>query len=201
MEAFKTFKSVAVPIDIPNCDTDQIIPARFLRHDSDAPDYDKFLFHDLRFDDNGNERPDFIYNKEHYRDGKILVADSNWGCGSSREAAVSVLVANGIRSVIAPSFGDIHYNNCLKNGVLPIRLSRAACDTIRAHLHEAPGAEIDIDLEKQTVTTLNGTTFNFKIGKFDKECLMNGVDDIGLTQSHDPDIAAFEKDRWDYAWL
>lgn len=201
MEAFKTFKSVAVPIDIPNCDTDQIIPARFLRHDSDAPDYDKFLFHDLRFDDDGNERPDFIYNTEHYRDGKILVADSNWGCGSSREAAVSVLVANGIRSVIAPSFGDIHYNNCLKNGVLPIRLSRAACDTIRAHLHEAPGAEIDIDLEKQTVTTLNGTTFNFKIGKFDKECLMNGVDDIGLTQSHDPDIAAFEKDRWDYAWL
>ena len=97
MEAFKTFKSVAVPIDIPNCDTDQIIPARFLRLDSDAPDYDKFLFHDLRFEDDGSEKPGFIYNKEPYREGKILVADINWGCGSSREAAVSVLVANGIR--------------------------------------------------------------------------------------------------------
>lgn len=201
MEAFKTFKSVAVPIDIPNCDTDQIIPARFLRHDSDAPDYDRFLFHDLRFEDDGSEKPGFIYNKEPYREGKILVADINWGCGSSREAAVSVLVANGIRSVIAPSFGDIHYNNCLKNGVLPIRLSREECDTIRAHLHEAPGAEIDIDLDTQTVTTLNGTRFKFEIGKFDKECLMNGVDDIGLTQGHDADIAAFEKDRPEYAWL
>ena len=200
MEAFKTFKSVAVPIDIPNCDTDQIIPARLLRHDSDMPGYDRFLFHDLRFDEDGNER-DFIFNTEPYRQGKILVADINWGCGSSREAAVSVLVANGIRSVIAPSFGDIHYNNCLKNGVLPIRLSREDCDTIRAHLHEAPGVEIDIDLEKQTVTTLNGTMFKFEIGTFDKECLMNGVDDIGLTQSHDADIATFEADRLDYAWL
>jgi 3-isopropylmalate/(R)-2-methylmalate dehydratase small subunit len=200
MEAFKTFKSVAVPIDIPNCDTDQIIPARLLRHDSDTPGYDRFLFHDLRFDDAGNET-DFIFNKEPYREGKILVADINWGCGSSREGAVSVLVANGIRSVIAPSFGDIHYNNCLKNGVLPIRLSREDCDTIRAHLHEAPGVEIDIDLEKQTVTTLNGTTFKFDIGTFDKECLMNGVDDIGLTQSHDADIAKFEADRPEYAWL
>ena len=200
MEAFKTFKSIAVPIDIPNCDTDQIIPARLLRHDSDEPGYDKFLFHDLRFDDDGNER-DFIFNKEPYREAKIVVADINWGCGSSREHAVSVLVANGIRSVIAPSFGDIHYNNCLKNGVLPIRLSREDCDTIRAHLHEAPGVEIDIDLEKQTVTTLNGTTFKFEIGKFDKECLLNGVDDIGLTRQHDDDIERFEADRPEYAWL
>lgn len=200
MDAFKTFKSVAVPIDIPNCDTDQIIPARFLRLDSSEPEYDRFLFHDLRFDDDGRET-DFIFNKEPFREGKILVADINWGCGSSREGAVSVLVANGIRSVIAPSFGDIHYNNCLKNGVLPIRLSREDCDTIRAHLHEAPGVEIDIDLDKQTVTTLNGTTFKFEIGTFDKECLMNGVDDIGLTQSHDADIAKFEADRPAYAWL
>ena len=131
MEAFKTFKSVAVPIDIPNCDTDQIIPARFLRHDSDAPDYDRFLFHDLRFDDDGKEKPEFIYNKEPYREGKILVADINWGCGSSREAAVSVLVANGIRSVIAPSFGDIHYNNCLKNGVLPVSYTHLTLPTIQ----------------------------------------------------------------------
>jgi 3-isopropylmalate/(R)-2-methylmalate dehydratase small subunit len=201
MEPFKKFKSIAVPIDIANCDTDQIIPARFLRNDADTPGYDKFLFHDLRFDGDGREKPDFIFNKEPYRDGKILVADINWGCGSSREHAVSVLVANGIRAVIAPSFGDIHYNNCMKNGVLPVRLSREDCDTIRAHLHEAPGVEIDIDLNKQTVTTLNGTTFRFEIGRFDKECLMNGVDDIGLTEAHEADIVQFEGNRPDYAWL
>lgn len=201
MEAFRKFKAAGLPIDIANCDTDQIIPARFLKLERDAPNFDRCLFHDLRFDDKGDEKPDFIFNKPAFRDAKIVVADVNWGCGSSREAAVEVLVANGIRAVIAPSFGDIHYNNCMKNGVLPVRLSREDCDTIRAHLHEAPGVEIDIDLETQTVTTLNGTTFKFDIGTFDKECLMNGVDDIGLTQQHDAAISDFEADRPDYAWL
>lgn len=201
MEAFTTFKSSGIPVDIPNCDTDQIIPARLLRKLRDDPDYPKFLFHDLRFNADGSEKPDFIYNNADFRDGKIIVADVNWGCGSSREHAVYALVANGIRAVIAPSFGDIHYNNCMKHGVLPVRLSRDDCDTLRRHMHEAPGAEIEIDLDKQTVTALNGSTFRFEIAPFDKHRMLNGVDDIGMTMQFDDDIAAFEKSREGYGWL
>ena len=201
MEAFTTFKAMGIPIDIPNCDTDQIIPARLLREPTTNPEYPRFLFHDLRFNADGSEKPDFIYNQEPFRDGKIIIADINWGCGSSREHAVSALVANGIRAVIAPSFGDIHYNNCMKNGVMPVRLSREDCDTLRRHMHEAPGAEIEIDLERQTVTALNGTTFKFEVAPFDKHRMLNGLDDIGLTMQYDEDITAFENDRKDYAWL
>ena len=201
MEAFTSFKAMGIPVDIPNCDTDQIIPARLLRKPTTDPDYHRFLFHDLRFDADGSEKPDFIFNREPYRDGRIIVADINWGCGSSREHAVDALVANGIRAVIAPSFGDIHYNNCMKHGVLPVRLSREDCDTLRRHMHEAPGAEIAIDLESQTVTALNGSTFNFEIASFDKHRMLNGVDDIGMTMQFDEEISKFESDRSDYAWL
>ncbi len=201
MEAFTNFRSIALPIDIANCDTDQIVPARFLKCAPSEPGYDKRLFHDLRFNADGSEKSDFAYNQEPFDQAKIIVADLNWGCGSSREAAVWVLVANGIRAVIAPSFGDIHYNNCMKQGVLPVRLSREDCDTLRAHLHEAPGAEITIDLESQTVTALNGTTFKFDIAPFDKHRMLNGLDDIGLTMQHEADIDAFEAKRADYAWL
>src|SRR6056297_3020329 len=200
MEAFKTFKAVGVPIDIVNCDTDAIIPARFLRMPTDDPGYAKFLFHDLRFNADGSEK-DFIFNTPPYSDGKIIIADMNWGCGSSREHAVNVLVANGIRAVIAPSIADIHRSNCTKNGVVPVILTREECDTLRAHMHEAPGAEIEVDLERQTVTALNGTTFHFDIPKFDKHRLLNGLDDIAMTKQYDDEITAFEKDRPDYAWL
>jgi len=200
MEPFKTFKAVGIPIDIANCDTDAIIPARFLRHSVDAPGYDKYLFHDLRFNEDGTEK-NFIFNKEPFSEAKIIIADVNWGCGSSREHAVNVLVANGIRAVIAPSIADIHRSNCMKNGVLPVILSREECDTLRAHMHEAPGAELDIDLDKQTVTALNGTTFKFDIAPFDKHRMLNGVDDIGMTMEFDEAIGDFEKDRADYAWL
>lgn len=201
MEAFTTFKAAGVPVDIPNCDTDQIIPARLLRKPRTDPDYPRFLFHDLRFNPDGSEKPDFIYNRPEYRDGKIIVADINWGCGSSREHAVYALVANGIRAVIAPSFGDIHFNNCMKHGVLPVRLSAEECDTLRKHMHEAPGAEIEIDLDKQTVTALNGTQFKFDIPPFDKIRMLNGVDDIGMTMQFDDKISSFENGRTDYAWL
>ena len=201
MEAFTTFRAMGIPVDIPNCDTDQIIPARLLRVETDDPTYHRFLIHDLRFNDDGSEKPDFIYNQEQYRDGKIIVADINWGCGSSREHAVNALVANGIRAVIAPSFGDILYNNCMKHGVMPVRLSREDCDTLRLHMHEAPGAEIEIDLDKQTVTALNGPTFNFDIADFDKHRMLKGLDDIGLTLEFDDDIAAFENKREGYGWL
>jgi 3-isopropylmalate/(R)-2-methylmalate dehydratase small subunit len=202
MEVFTSFKSMGMPVDIPNCDTDQIIPARLLRYrPEETPDYHRFLFHDLRFNTDGSEKPDFIMNQEPFRDAKIIVTDVNWGCGSSRENAVYALVTNGIRAVIAPSFGDIHYNNCMKFGVLPVRLPREDCDKLRAHLHEAPGAEISIDLEKQTVTALNGTTFKFEIAAFDKKRMLEGLDDIGLTMQHEADIAAFESDRGEYAWM
>ena len=201
MEAFTKFKAMGVPVDIPNCDTDQIIPARLLRKPTTDPDYHKFLFHDLRFNADGSEKPEFIFNQEPFRDGRIVVADINWGCGSSREHAVDALVANGIRAVIAPSFGDIHYNNCMKHGVLPVRLSREDCDTLRRHMHEAPGAEIEIDLEKQVVTALNGSTFKFEIAPFDKHRMLNGVDDIGMTMQFDDEISRFESHRSDYSWL
>ncbi len=190
LQPFKTFASVAVPIDIANCDTDQIIPARFLRRPKTDPDFPSFLLHDLRFNPDGSEK-DFVYNLAAYRQAGIFVADLNWGCGSSRENAVTALAANGVRAVIAPSFGDIHYSNCIKNGLLPVRLSSAACATLRRKLRESPGAEIAIDLEAQSLTGPDQTTYAFEIDAFDKHRMLNGLDDIGLTQQYDDRIARF----------
>lgn len=202
MEAFTIFKGAGVPIDIQNCDTDQIIPARLLRRDPAEEGYDRFLFHDLRFNEDGSEKPDFIFNNPAYRGAGVLVADINWGCGSSRENAVYVLVANGIRCVIAPSFGDIHYNNCMKHGILPVRLAKDDCDRLRQQMHEAPGAEIALDLEAQMVTGPDGKNYAFEMDPFDKHRLLNGLDDIGFTLGHDADISAFEqKHNGDYSWL
>ena len=191
LEPFTTFASVAVPIDIANCDTDQIIPARFLRRPGNDPEYPTFLFHDLRFNEDGSEK-DFVYNRPEFREGRIFIADVNWGCGSSRESAVTVLRANKVRSVIAPSFGDIHYSNCIKNGVLPLRLSSEACETLRQQLHESPGAEVAIDLDGQSLTGPDQTTYNFEIDAFDKHRLLNGLDEIGLTMKYEADIADFK---------
>ena len=200
LEPFTTFASVAVPIDIANCDTDQIIPARFLRRPGNAPEYPTFLFHDLRFKEDGSEK-DFVYNKPEFHEGRIFVADVNWGCGSSRENAVSVLRANKVRSVIAPSFGDIHYNNCIKNGVLPIRLSSEVCETLRRQLHESPGAEIAIDLDAQSLTGPDQTSYEFEIEPFDKHRLRNGLDEIVLTMEFESDIADFKtRDEAKHAW-
>ena len=191
MEPFKTLSSVAVPIDIANCDTDQIIPARFLRRGKDDPEYPRFLFHDLRFNEDGSEK-DFVYNKAPYCEGRILIADVNWGCGSSRENAVTALVANDIRSIIAPSIADIHYNNCIKNGVLPIRLTEESCAKLREQLRKHPGAEVTIDLETQSVRGPDQSMCSFKIDSFDKYRLLNGLDDVGLTLELDDKIDAFK---------
>ena len=190
VQPFRTFASVAVPIDIANCDTDQIIPARFLRKGSDDPGYARFLLHDLRFNLDGSET-NFVFNKPAYRGAGILVADKNWGCGSSRENAVTALVANGIRAVIAPSVADIHYSNCIQNGILPVRLSDEACATLRSQLRDGPGAEIAIDLETQTLTGPDQTRYTFEIDAFDKYRLLNGLDDISLTLEHDKEIIEF----------
>lgn len=200
MEPFKTFASIGVPIEIANCDTDQIIPARFLRRGKDDPEYPKFLFHDLRFEEDGSEK-DFVYNKEPFRNGRIFVADVNWGCGSSRENAVTAMAANGVRSVIAPSIADIHYNNCIKNGVLPIRLSDENCKKLRQQLGDNPGAEVAVDLDAQSVTGPDQTTYNFEINAFDKHRLLNGLDDVSLTMEFDDKIEAFKQGyRSKHSW-
>ena len=187
---FTIFAAVAVPIDIANCDTDQIIPARFLRRSRNDTAYKDYLLHDLRFNEDGS-KTEFVYNREPYRSGRIFVTDVNWGCGSSRENAVHVLDENDIRCVIAPSFGDIHYNNCIKNGILPVRLSSADCETLRRQLRQNPGSEIAVDLHMQSVTGPDQSSYPFDINPFDKHRLINGLDDIGLTNEFEKEISDF----------
>ena len=190
IKPFKLFSSIAVPIDIPNCDTDQIIPGRFLRKPNDDPNYHRYLFHDLRFNVDGTEKA-FSFNSEQFKNGKIFVADINWGCGSSRENAVTALKSNGIKSIIAPSFGDIHYNNCIKNGLLPIQLSQAECSLLRRQLHQNSGGKITIDLDTQSLTGPDQAGYNFEINSFDKLRLLNGLDDISLTMEYNDKIKNF----------
>jgi len=192
MQPFIKLTAVAAPLDMANIDTDKIIPARFLRR-LRGPGYEKLAFHDIRYDANGNDRPDFVLNQAPYRNAKILVAGANFGCGSSREAAVYVLYDYGIRSVIAPSFGDIHYGNELQNGMLPVTLPDGICQKLRRQLRDKPGAQIGVDLESQTVTGPDGATYRFDIDPNHKERLLKGLDDIGLVMQNINEIEAFEK--------
>jgi len=175
MEAFTTLTAVAAPIDLPNVDTDRIIPARFLRR-SRGPGFEQWLFHDVRFNDDGSERPDFILNQPPFRPARILVAAENFACGSSREAAVWALVAYGFRAFIAPSFGDIFAQNCGKNGALAIVLAAETVAGLRRWLHERPGARMTVDLPSQTVTGPDGARHGFPVDAFLKECLLRGQD-------------------------
>lgn len=201
MKPFVTLTSVAVPFDTVNMDTDQILPARYLRKPR-GPDYHLYLFHDLRYMEDGTERSEFILNQPAYRSARIIVGNRNFGCGSSREAAVFALDANDIRAVIAPSFGDIFHNNCFKNGVLPIHLDNEVCAELRAQLHENPGAEMTVDLEARRVTAADGATHDFEVSNFRRRCLMEGLDDIGLTLEHEAAMDAFEADyRREMSWL
>ena len=193
MQPFTRLTGVAAPIDLPNIDTDRIIPARFLRKPRGAEGYTRFLFHDVRFDADGAENPDFVLNQVPFRDAKILVAAENFGCGSSREAAVWALDACGIRAVIAPSLGDIFHQNCYKNGLLPVILPRALVAALRRRLHEEPGAVVTVDLEAQTVTAPDGTRHRFDIDPFRKELLLTGRDEIGLTLASEARIREFEE--------
>ena len=193
MQAFTTLKAVAVPFDEANIDTNQLCPTRFNKVAIGDPIYPTILFHDQRFNPDGSEKPDFILNQEPYRHAQIFVADRNWGGGSSRESAVYALMAFGIRAVIASSFGDIHRNNCLKNGVLPVVLDNDLCVDLRRQLHETVGAEIAIDLEAQTVTAPDGTVHRFEIAPVPKRCLLNGLDDVGRTQELQATIDAFRE--------
>jgi 3-isopropylmalate/(R)-2-methylmalate dehydratase small subunit len=192
MEKFQKLDAVAVPLSAPNVDTDQIVPARFLRKPRHAG-YSGFLFHDLRFDDGGTEKPGFALNQPKYRGARILVADKNFGCGSSREHAVYALWDYGFRAVIAPSFGDIFFNNCFKNGLLPVVLPAEQVAALQAELTQRPGAQVSIDLERQQVIAPSGTVHRFDVDPFRKQCLLEGLDEIAFTLGHGGDIAAFER--------
>jgi 3-isopropylmalate/(R)-2-methylmalate dehydratase small subunit len=192
MEPFTRVTAVGLPIDLPNVDTDRVIPARFLRKDRSVPEYASFLFHDVRFDAAGAERPEFILNQTPFRAARIVVAAENFGCGSSREAAVWVLAANGFRSVVAPSLGDIFHQNCFKNGLLPVILPAEAVAGLRRQLHERPGATLTVDLETQTVTAPDGAQHRFEVDAFRKEMLLTGRDEIGLTLGFEAKIVEFE---------
>ncbi len=191
MKKFTSLTAVAAPMDAINLNTDQLIPARFMRKPRDE-DYHLYLFHDLRFDETGAERPEFVLNQPAYRESRIIVGARNFGCGSSREAAVFALDANDFRAVVAPSYGDIFFNNCFKNGVLPVALDEAVVDGFRAELHAAPGAQMSIDLESQTVTGPDGNQHPFDVDPFRKHCLLNGLDDVLLTLEHTAEMDAFE---------
>jgi 3-isopropylmalate/(R)-2-methylmalate dehydratase small subunit len=200
MDAFTTLKAVAVPIDQANVDTDQIIPARFLGRTRDRQV--EGFFHDFRLDPSGRPREGVTLNNPAYKGAKIIVGNTNFACGSSRENAVTTMVDNGYRAFIAPSFGDIFFNNCFQNGCLPIRLPAERVARIRVILHELPGAEIAIDLAKQTVTGPDGKTDSFEVDSFRKEMLLKGADEVKITLGYETDIKRFEdKQKQEMPWL
>lgn len=209
MQAFTQLCALAAPLEGRNVDTDQIIPARFLKKNRDAL-YKDYLFHDLRFDAQDKLRPEFVLNRPAFTGAQILVVDENFGCGSSREGAVYCLADFGIRAVIAPSFGDIFFNNCLKNGVLPLKLAAQTILTLRQTLftiaqreHEANELQVSIDLERCTVQGpgLSGA-LPFSIEPFWQECLLKGVDELALTLGYRADIEAFERAHHaKHSWL
>ena len=188
---FTSVTAVAAPINQANVDTDQIIPARFLSMPREK--MSPHLFRDVRYNDNGTPKPEFVLNKPAYKDAQIIVAERNFACGSSREMAVTVIQDNGFKSVIAPSFGDIFFSNCFQNGVLPVMLPEARVNQLLRFLLELPGAEITVDLPSQTVKGPDGVVDKFEIDSFRKDCLLKGIDEIAMTLGYERDIAAFEK--------
>ena len=192
MERFTPIDAAAVPFAQPNVDTDQIIPARFLqklRRDG----FGQYLFHDLRFRTDGTENPGFILNEPRYRNARIMVAEQNFGCGSSRENAVWALYDYGFRMLIAPSFGDIFFNNCLKNGLLPVTMPKDIVAGLLASLRAMPGQTLQADLASQTVVFPDGAGHQFSIDPFAKHCCLNGIDELDYTLSRMDEIVAFER--------
>lgn len=191
MEKFTTLSGIAAPMPLVNIDTDMIIPKQFLKT-IQRSGLGKNLFDELRYDADGNEIPDFVLNKPAWRESQIIVAGDNFGCGSSREHAPWALLDFGIRCVISTSFADIFFNNCFKNGILPVVLPQEAVDALMDDARKGANARITVDLESQTVTGTDGTAWHFDIDPHRKHCLLNGLDDIGLTMEKAPAIDAFE---------
>jgi 3-isopropylmalate/(R)-2-methylmalate dehydratase small subunit len=210
MRPFTKHTGLAAPLDLANVDTDMIIPKQFLKSIK-RTGFGKNLFDELRYEDEGQPdqecdgrpiRESFVLNQDRYKGASVLLARQNFGCGSSREHAPWALDDYGFRSIIAPSFADIFYNNCFKNGLLPIVLEAEEVDQLFAEVALRKGAQIIIDLENQTVTSPSGATFEFIVDNFRKHCLLNGLDDIALTLEQEPSIRRYEEKRMnDAPWL
>lgn len=194
MEKFDKLRGVAAPFNMINIDTDKLIPKQFLKTIK-RTGLGKHLFNEMRFNEDGSEKPDFVLNKAAYRDSNIIVAGDNFGCGSSREHAPWALLDFGIKCVISTSFADIFYNNCFKNGILPIVVTKQQLDQLMDDAENGANAVLDIDLEAQEITRPNGESIIFEIDEFRKHCLINGLDDIGLTMEKEKNIDSFEKKR------
>jgi len=201
MQKFTTLTGVAAPLNMINVDTDMVIPKQFLTTIKRSG-LGKGLFFEMRFDANGKENPDFVLNRKPYRKAKILIAGDNFGCGSSREHAPWALLDFGIRCVIAPSFADIFYNNCFKNGILPLILPKTEVMRLMAAAEKGSNATFTVDLVGQTVAGPDGERMKFDVDPFQKHCLLNGLDDIGLTMRNGKKIESFEdKQRASQPWL
>jgi len=194
MQPFKQHTGLVVAMDRPDVDTDQIIPKQFLKR-IERTGFGRFLFFDWRFRDDGSDNPDFELNRPRYAGATILLARRNFGCGSSREHAPWALDDYGFRVVIAPSFGDIFYNNCLKNGLLPIRLDAAAVDDLFRRVTAHQQYRLTVDLEALTIADQHSLSLSFQLDPFRRRCLLEGLDDIALTLEREEKIAAYEKAR------
>ncbi|MBI4189375.1 MAG: 3-isopropylmalate dehydratase small subunit [Betaproteobacteria bacterium] len=204
MEPFTQLTAVAAPLDIAKIDTGMIVPGRFQRihRRPGHADFANAFLHDLRFDEYDQPRPDFVLNQPPYKDARILVTAADFGCGSSRESAAYAVLDYGFRALIGPGFGDVFYGNCMQNGVLPVVLADQAVQALRRQLIDAPGANVTVDLPNQTVTAPDGTRYAFDIDPTRKQRLINGLDDVGVTLTHLPDIEAFEaRYRAEMPWL
>tara|TARA_B000000609_G_C24174854_1_gene353072 strand:+ start:1820 stop:2425 length:606 start_codon:yes stop_codon:yes gene_type:complete len=201
MEKFKNLTAVAASLPEINIDTDKIIPKQYLKT-IERTGLGKGLFSELRYNDDGTENKNFVLNKPQYKNAKILVAGDNFGCGSSREHAPWALLDYGIKVVISTSFADIFYNNCFKNGMLPIILDEKEVSMLMEETERGSNATLTVDLENQEITRSDGDKINFKIDKFLKHCLLNGLDDIALTLEKNKDIESYEQDlRNQRPWL
>ncbi len=194
MERFTNVSGIAAPMPLVNIDTDMIIPKQFLKTIK-RTGLGANLFDEMRYDEKGREIPDFVLNQPAYRDANILVAGDNFGCGSSREHAPWALRDFGIRVVVSTSFADIFYNNCFKNGILPIKLGKEEVDALMTDAERGGNARISVDLEAQTISASDGTKFAFEVDPFKKHCLLEGLDDIGLTMKKMDAIEAYEESQ------
>ena len=201
MEKFNKLSGVAAPMDMVNIDTDKIIPKLHLRTIK-RTGLGKVVFEEMRFNEDGSEKPEFILNQEPYRDAKIIVAGDNFGCGSSREHAPWAMLDFGVRCVISTSFADIFYSNCFKNGILPIRVSKDELDALMADARDKENPELTIDLETLEIRRPNGGVVKFDVEEFRRKCLLDGLDDIGLTMQKQESIGGFEaKQKMLEPWL
>jgi 3-isopropylmalate/(R)-2-methylmalate dehydratase small subunit len=191
MHSFRTHTGLVAPLDRANVDTDQIIPKQFLKR-IERTGFGEFLFYDWRYLPDGELNPSFVLNDARYKGASILVTGKNFGCGSSREHAPWALQEYGFQVILAPSFADIFANNCFKNGMLPITLSNEEVSKIMRRAEESKGYELTVDLERQVLEDSDGNCIRFKVGDFQRYCLLEGLDDIGLTLRHEADIRAYE---------